>query len=1016
MRAGDDPMKTLYELCEPRADVLRGRLKESDFAADLALVLRGAAPKEYADPAVFFANTHPTAGLRNLLANVCTRLSGAGGEASAIFRLDTQYGGGKTHALIALSHAARGAALVPNIGEFVDPKLLPRGDVRVAAFDGENADPVNGRPMGEGVRAFTPWGELAYAMGGAAGYAKVRHSDEERVAPGADTLRELFEGKPTLILLDELSIYLRKVKGRRDAEQLTPFLTGLFKAIESAPGAALVFTLAIGKSGKSTDAYSDENQWVAARLDEAESVAARKATLLDPTAEHEVAQVLRRRLFQRIDDVGARDVVEAYRKLWQAEAARIPEPRLNEDRPKELAEGFPFHPALTAVLTDKLSTLANFQRVRGMLRLLTQAIAHLYDKRPPETYAVHAHHLDPSFAPTRNEIVTRLEMGAFDPAIRNDVASADGALSFAQQLDARDYAGLPPYASFVARTTLWHTFAFNEHLKGLTAEELRYAVLGPGLDPSFLDDARQKFVAGSAYLDDRPAAPLRFLTEANLTMMIRRQESQVDPGEARDLLKDRIREIFSGKTLNLVPFASGPYDVDDGVGDGRPYLVLLSYDAATVRPDALRLPELVERIFTQQGSQGGFRNFKNNLVFIVADDAQRDTMKAKMVRRLALQAMLVPERVRELAKHQQDKLNEMQERSLQEVALAIQQGYRHLFFPTRNDRLEGASIDLGHTAFDVQSASEKPGDGQVQVIRALIDNKKLLRAEDPPPNPRYVREQTLLKRGQVTTAELRAEFRKDTRLQIMLGNDNFVKLIKAGVDQGEYVYRSGELVYGKGDAYAEIKIDDQAVVMTMSEATKQGVWPRVVKSPRSYPPAGGATGVPGGETTTPFGARASGGSTLVTPPVASTTTFTAEAPLREALTRIWEQARQKKVGKLASLRLRVFEVADAFKLLSAVGTIGGAEKTVELTAEYETTEGSTFEMNFNGKPQDAGPLKEFLEPQFRAAKEKHLNATYVLSFTDGLTLDSDAPEKLAEKLARFATGAAFVEAYAEAAK
>lgn len=1012
-------MKTLFELCQPRADVLRGGIKESDFAADLALVLRGDAPAEYAEPAVFFANTHPTVGLRNLLANVCRRLSGAGGEASAIFRLDTQYGGGKTHSLIALSHAARGAASVPNISEFVDPDLLPRGAVRVAAFDGENADPVNGRPMGDGVRAFTPWGELACALGKTAGYEKVRASDEQRVAPGADTLRELFDGKPTLILLDELSIYLRKVKGRRDADQLTPFLTALFKAVESTPGAALVFTLAIGKGGKATDAYSDENQWVAGRLDEAESVAARKATLLDPTAEHEVAQVLRRRLFQQVDDAGAREVVDAYRKLWHDQAVRIPEARLNEDRPKELAEGFPFHPALMAALTDKLSTLANFQRVRGMLRLLTQTIAHLWKQRPPTTYALHTHHLDPSFAPTRNEIVTRLEMSAFDPAIRNDVASADGALSLAQELDARDYSGLPPYASFVARTILWHTFAFNEHLKGINADDLRYAVLGPGLEPSFLDDARQKFVASSAYLDDRPGALLRFLTEANLTMMIRRQESQVDPADARDQLNDRIRAIFSGKTLNLVPFASGPYDVDDGVGEGRPYLVLLSYDAATVRPDSLQVPELVERIFAQQGSQAGFRNYKNNLVFIVADDSQRDEMKAKMIRRLALEAMRAPERLRELAEHQQNKVQELYRRSDQEVALAIQQCFRHLFFPTRNKRLEGAGIDLGHTAFDVHSASEKPGDGQVQVVRALIDNQELLRAEDAPPSPRYVRDQTRLKHGEVTTAELRGEFRKETRLPILLGDDNFVKLVRAGVEQGEYIYRSGELVYGKGDAYAEIKIDDQSFVMTVAHATQQGIWPRKAKSVRPYPVDDGEPmpvreGRLGGTGAPSPGTGGNGGTTGLTRPSAAS--FQAEAPLREALTRIWEQARRQKIGKLASLRLRVFEVADAFRLLSAVGTISEAEKTVQLDAQYETTDGSSFEMEFNGVPEDAGPLKEFLEPQFRAAKEKNLNATYLLKFTNGLTLDSDAAEKLSEKLTRFATGAAFVEAYAEAAK
>jgi hypothetical protein len=139
-------MRTLFDLCVPRSDVQNGLIRESDFAGDLAQVLRKAAPKEYQDPATFFGNTHPTEGLR-LLENVCRRLSGAGGEASAIFRLDTQYGGVKTHALIALGHVAIAGASVPNIADFVDPGLLPKARVRVAAFDGENADPVNGRLM-----------------------------------------------------------------------------------------------------------------------------------------------------------------------------------------------------------------------------------------------------------------------------------------------------------------------------------------------------------------------------------------------------------------------------------------------------------------------------------------------------------------------------------------------------------------------------------------------------------------------------------------------------------------------------------------------------------------------------------------------------------------------------------------------------------------------------------------------------------------------------------------------------
>lgn len=123
---------------------------------------------------------------------------------------------------------------VANPSEFLDPGLIPTSEVKVAAFDGENADPANGRRMGADVLAYTPWGELAYALAGADGYERVRRSDEQGIAPGAETIGELFGDRPALILLDELSVYLRKVRNRPGArDQLTAFLTSLFKAVES---------------------------------------------------------------------------------------------------------------------------------------------------------------------------------------------------------------------------------------------------------------------------------------------------------------------------------------------------------------------------------------------------------------------------------------------------------------------------------------------------------------------------------------------------------------------------------------------------------------------------------------------------------------------------------------------------------------------------------------------------------------------------------------------------------------
>ena len=485
-------IRTIFDTCRPRADVLRGTVAEADFAADLAQVVTGEGSAEYVDAARFFANTYPTRGLKNLLANVCRRLSGAGGEAAAIFRLDTSYGGGKTHGLIALAHAARGLTGVAGVQEFIDPALRPQGPVRLAAFDGENADPANGRTMGQGVRARTPWGEIAYALAGAAGYERVKNSDAGGISPGADTLRELFGGQPTLILLDELSVYLRKVRQIGAAgDQLTAFLTSLFKAVEGTPHAALVYTLAIGKEGRAVDAYSAENQFIADRMAEAESVSARKATLLNPTEEDETAQVLRRRLFESIDEDAAREAVDAYQAAWSAKRDAIADDASRPETAECFRASWPLHPEVLQTLTSKTATLETFQRVRGMLRLLARTIGRLWETRPADATAIHLHHVDPGCEPIRQEIVTRLQQSRYVPAIANDVAGSGGTPALAQHLDAKHHGGMPPYATYVARTIFMHTLAFNDPLKGLSPEQLRYSMLGPSSDVSFIEEARK---------------------------------------------------------------------------------------------------------------------------------------------------------------------------------------------------------------------------------------------------------------------------------------------------------------------------------------------------------------------------------------------------------------------------------------------------------------------------------------------------------------------------------------------
>lgn len=996
----------IFDTCIPRADVLAGAV-EADFAADLARVVRSGASAEYAeyaDPVRFFANTYPTAGLRDLLANVCRRLSGAGGEAAAIFRLDTSYGGGKTHGLIALAHAAAGIADVPNADEFIDPSLLPAGNVRVAAFDGENADPANGRSMGSGsdaILAYTPWGEVAFALAGPKGYERVRRSDEKRVAPGSETLRELFGGEPTLILLDELSVYLRKVKDFAGAaDQLTAFLTSLFKAVESAPNAALVYTLAIGRDGRAVDAYSEENQFIADKVAEAESVSARKATLLNPTTADEYPLVLRRRLFEKIDDDGLESAVADYQKLWRSHAEGLDPRAARPETVDRFRASYPFHPEVLDTLTEKAFTLSSFQRVRGMLRLLGRTVSTLWSAKPGDAHAIHLHHVDLGVDGIRQEIVTRLGQSAFTPAIANDVAGPSGNPALAQRIDSASHKGLPPYASYVAHTAFLHTLAFNEPLKGVTPERLRYAVLGPSTDFSFVEEARKAFVTDSAFLDDRPGAPMRFVAEPNLTKLIQTEERNIDAGDVRAHLNDRIREIFEGSVFEAVRFPGGPFDVPDDAADGRPRLVVLAYDGVSIGGLVDEAPELVERIFKHRGAEGSaLRLLRNSLVFVAADEARKEDMRRRSRRRLALQRLKQPDRIGELANHQQDKVQELEARSEAELALAVQQCYRHVFYPSRN-RLSETGGDIAYTVIDTPSSSDRPGAGQQQVVRALRDLGKLRTGEDEPDSPAYVRDRTPLRKGQMTTAALRNEFRRDPGLPMLVGDDVFVRGIRRGVESGDYVYVQGELVYGLGDPAAAIAINEQAAVLTMAFARNKRVWPRPDEPDLPDPPS---PDPPPPDPPPPDLPKRPPGAALH-----------AEGLLKDALARLWEQARDTGLVAIDRVSIRAFDPGDGFRLLRVVGAIPDTKKTVRYDGGYETRENSTFEVSFSGSVSDADPLREFLEPQVRDSAAHSLDTHFELVFEGGLSLDGDAPEKLAERLSRFATSAAYVEATAEA--
>lgn len=1018
---------TIFEACAPRQDILDGTISEANFAARLGSVVSGNGPDDYVDSKRFFSNTHPTVGLKTLVSEVLRRLDGRG-DAPSIFRLDTSFGGGKTHGLIALVHAARWKrAHGDEIYRFIEPSGVDPVEASVAAFDGEAADPTNGRSMGDGIRAQTPWGEIAFQLGGPEAYEIVRKSDEMRRAPGADTLVEIMGDRPTLILLDELGEYLRKCPDALGRDQLAAFLKALFSAAETKRNVAIVFTLAVRHDGKATDAFARENEEIARIVSELESVSGRKATILNPTSDDETAAVLRARLFEKVTVPG--DTIAAYSALWNENRERIDASYQGAEAKAALEASYPFHPDLLDTLTGKTATLADFQRVRGMLRILAKTVANVWSKRPNDAGLIHTHHVDLGDEGIRREFTTRINQSQYDSAILNDIDGREARAALAASIDEERFAGLLPYASYVARTIFVHTMAYNNELRGVSPAHLRYSILSPEADLSFVSSAEAAFIQGSAYLDDRPGAPLRFNAEANLTQIIAREERGVESDALRTELDSRIRDTFTNNngSFETIAFPAGAFDVPDDVGDGKPRLAIIHHQALDIGSNVEEVPELISTIYQRKGQDaGGLRQLRNNLVFIVADERNAPHMAATVSRHLALRELRRPERLSELAEHQQAQVTELARRSEADIAIAIQQCYRHLFYPSRT-ALGGGSVTLDLATIDQTSASERPGSGQVQIVRQLASIGKLKTAEDQPDQPSYIRDRTPLKRtGQMTAADLRAEFRRDPSLPMHVGDDPFKKLVIKGIGDGIYVYVRDTLTAGKGDPIPSIVVDDSSIIFTAEYAKDHGIFPRpeakeepdtaTGEDPPFGEPETGASGAgkvndvsttysgPGNTTTTQGGPSQ---------PSSSSQAFTAEGVLKDALSTVFQRVRAAKAEKVSRLAITPFDPAHFYMLLNVVESVPGTTRTANATIEFETASGSVVALSIEGTVGDAKQTRDYVEPQLRAAVDRNVTANIALEFTDGLPLDGDEPEKIVERLTKFGAAAAFVEVTAE---
>jgi len=292
-----------WQVVEPSRDIKEGRIREANFAADLGDVVSGKAPIEYTDAITFFKRTYLTKGLKNLLENVLLRL--AEGKGDPVIQLQTPFGGGKTHSLVALYHAVKNRQEI----DYLEPiSELPKPEnAKVVVFVGTLADPLRGR---------TPWGEIAYQLGA---YEKIEEHDKKRISPGKELLDEILGKDPVLILMDELVEYV--VKAKDFADQIYAFSQEITELVRVKNNACLVCTL------PSSAPYGEVGERA---LNQLQRIFGRVESVYSPVEGEEIYEIIRRRLFEDIGQEKVRkEVAQSYFEIYQ---------RLGSDAPSQPRE------------------------------------------------------------------------------------------------------------------------------------------------------------------------------------------------------------------------------------------------------------------------------------------------------------------------------------------------------------------------------------------------------------------------------------------------------------------------------------------------------------------------------------------------------------------------------------------------------------------------------------------------------------------------------------------------------
>jgi predicted AAA+ superfamily ATPase len=701
-------LKPWREVVAPHKDVASGRYQQAEFAADLWQVHLGEGTDEYKKPVEFFRRTYLTESLKGLLLGAIRRLAGDGGD--PVVQLQTNFGGGKTHSMLALYHLFSGGQPRDLLG--MDEVLKEAGVTKFPAVNrivlvGNRISPGNPVTKSDGTVVRTFWGELAWQLGLAAGGAKeakkafkrIEADDKHATSPG-DVLRELLkEYSPCLILIDEWVAYARQLHDQSDLpagsfETHFTFAQALTESAKLAERCLVVISLPASDTGGSPHAVADDVEVGGQRGREALSrlrnVVGRVEASWRPASAEEGFEIVRRRLFEPLVEQSqfvARDTVaRAFYDMYRGQHQEFPPECRDADYEKRLKAAYPIHPEVFDRLYEDWSTLVKFQRTRGVLRLMAAVIHSLWEKGDRNSLILPANITIDD--PRVQFELTRYLSDNWVPVIEKDV---DGPNALPLRIDGE----IPNLGKFAASRRVARTIYLGSAPttdvpnRGIEERRVKLGCVMPGESPAIFGDALRRLATAATFLyQDGPR--YWYSTQPTVTKLAEDRADQYsrNPDAVAQEIERRVRADLrkTGDFQRVHPLPQSGQDVPD---DADARLVVLGVEHPYSREAGNAAEQAAKAILAARGNTP--RLFQNALVFLAVDQSRLQDLDEAVRRYLAWQSILVEKDTLNLSLHQVKQAETQQSAADSAATARLPETYQWLLVPVQASPSEPVS-------------------------------------------------------------------------------------------------------------------------------------------------------------------------------------------------------------------------------------------------------------------------------------------------------------------------------------